>query len=93
MLGLWVGIWGTAEAVREWLEEHADRIDVFYLPPCSAELNPSEYFNCGLKCEIQPGVPPKDGKDLKRAMLGHSRRIQSLRLGYEPTSRIATFGL
>mgnify|MGYP001160564371 CR=1 FL=1 len=65
-----------AKAVREWLAEHRDRIEVFYLPPYSPELNPTEYFNGDLKGEIQRAIPPKDVQDLKRAMLSHSRRIQ-----------------
>jgi transposase len=65
-----------AKTVREWLAEHHDRIEVFYLPPYSPELNPTEYFNGDLKGEIQRGLPPKDVKELKRTMLGHSRRIQ-----------------
>jgi transposase len=65
-----------AKPVRHWLDEHARRIEVFYLPPYSPELNPSEYFNGDLKGAIQRGIPPKDVKDLKRTMLSHSRRIQ-----------------
>jgi transposase len=65
-----------AKAVREWLNEHRDRIEVFFLPPYSPELNPTEYFNGDLKGEIQRGIPPKDATDLKRTMLSHSRRIQ-----------------
>ncbi len=65
-----------AKTVREWLVEHRDRIEVFYLPPYSPELNPTEYFNGDLKGEIQRGLPPKDVKELKRTMLSHSRRIQ-----------------
>ena len=65
-----------AKAVREWLGERVDRIKVFYLPPYSPELNPTEYFNGDLKGEIQRGVPPKDVTDLKRTMLSHSHRIQ-----------------
>jgi transposase len=65
-----------ARVVRQWLADHADRIEVCYLPPYSPELNPSEYFNGDLKGAIQRGVPPKDVKDLKRTMLSHSRSIQ-----------------
>jgi transposase len=65
-----------AKPVRQWLAEQVDRIEVFYLPPYSPELNPSEYFNGDLKGEIQRGIPPKDISDLKRTVLGHSRRIQ-----------------
>lgn len=65
-----------AKAVRDWLAGHVERIEVFYLPPYSPELNPSEYFNGDLKGAIQRGIPPQDVKDLKRTMLSHSRRIQ-----------------
>jgi transposase len=65
-----------AKPVREWLAKNVDRIEVFYLPPYSPELNPTEYFNGDLKGEIQRGIPPQDVKDLKRAVLGHSRSIQ-----------------
>lgn len=65
-----------ANVVREWLEEHTNRIEVFYLPPYSAELHPPEYLNGDLKGEIQHGVPPKDVNDLKRTILSNSRRIQ-----------------
>lgn len=65
-----------ARPVREWLAKNADRIEVFYLPPYSPELNPTEYFNGDLKGEILRGIPPKDVNDLKRTVLGHSRRIQ-----------------
>jgi transposase len=65
-----------AKLVREWLGEHTEQIEVFYLPPYSPELNPTEYFNGDLKGAIQRGVPPKDVKELQRTMLSHSRRIQ-----------------
>ena len=65
-----------AKLVREWLGEHTEQIEVFYLPPYSPELNPTEYFNGDLKGAIQCGVPPKDVKELQRTMHSHSRRIQ-----------------
>jgi transposase len=65
-----------AKPVRDWLAANAKRIEVFYLPPYSPELNPSEYFNGDLKGAIQRGIPPHDQADLKRSVLGHSRRIQ-----------------
>ncbi len=65
-----------ANAVRDWLAEHSNRIEAFYLRPYSPEPNPGEYFNGDLKGAVQRGIPPKDVKDLKRTMLSHSRRIQ-----------------
>jgi len=38
--------------VKAWLEEHKDRIEIFFLPPYSPELNPQEYVNQDLKTNI-----------------------------------------
>ncbi len=38
--------------VKAWLEEHTDRIELFFLPPYSPELNPQEYVNQDLKTNI-----------------------------------------
>ena len=65
-----------AKPVKDWLAANAKRIEVFYLPPYSPELNPSEYFNGDLKGAIQRGIPPRDQSELKRTILAQSRRIQ-----------------
>lgn len=38
-----------AKVFKEWLTEHEDEIEIFYLPSYSPELNPDEYLNCDLK--------------------------------------------
>ena len=38
--------------VKAWLEKHKDRIELFFLPPYSPELNPQEYVNQDLKTNI-----------------------------------------
>ena len=38
-----------AKAVDEWVAEHRDRIELFYLPRYSPERNPDEYLNNDLK--------------------------------------------
>jgi transposase len=38
-----------AKRVAAWLDQHADAITVFYLPPYSPELNPDEYLNHDVK--------------------------------------------
>ncbi|MBW8078661.1 MAG: hypothetical protein GJU76_11435, partial [Gallionella sp.] len=65
-----------AKVVRQWLEENANRSDVFSLPPCYRELSPFEYCNGNLKRDIQCGVPPPDLGELTPPMLGISRRGQ-----------------
>jgi len=38
--------------LNEWLTENKDRIEVFFLPPYSPELNPQEYVNQDVKTNI-----------------------------------------
>lgn len=38
-----------SKPVKAWLEQHKERIEVFYLPSYSPELNPDEYLNNHLK--------------------------------------------
>jgi transposase len=42
-----------AKAVTAWLEENKSRIEVFYLPPYSPEINPDEYLNRDLKTALR----------------------------------------
>jgi transposase len=38
-----------SKLVKEWLRKNADKIEVFYSPAYSPELNPDEYLNHDLK--------------------------------------------
>ena len=38
-----------AKKVTAWLEEHKDRIELFYLPPYAPEYNPDELLNSDIK--------------------------------------------
>jgi len=38
--------------LNEWLAENKDRIEVFFLPPYSPELNPQEYVNQDVKTNV-----------------------------------------
>ena len=52
-----------AKLVKGWLEEHKERIEVFYLPAYSPELNPDEYLNNDLKQTIaSDGVATTEGE-------------------------------
>ena len=44
--------------LNEWLSENIDRIEVFFLPPYSPELNPQEYVNQDVKTNIIGKKPP-----------------------------------
>lgn len=38
-----------AVLVKEWLEKHKSKIEIFYLPPYAPEYNPDEYLNGEIK--------------------------------------------
>jgi transposase len=65
-----------AKAVREWLDDHRDQIEVFFLPPYSPELNPDEYLNGDLKRAVHSDMPPRDAPQLRHIVRSHMRRIQ-----------------
>jgi transposase len=62
--------------VRRWLEKYQEKIEVFYLPSYSPELNPDEYLNCDLKSGIRRAAPSRNEKDLKKIVSGHMRMLQ-----------------
>jgi len=62
--------------VQAWLEENKDRIEVFYLPSYSPELNPDEYLNNTLKQDVHSGIRPRTKKDLHHKTESFMRRLQ-----------------
>jgi transposase len=64
--------------VNEWVTAHQDRIQIFYLPRYSPEMNPVEYLNNDMKETVNAeGLP--DNKDTLRArMQRYMRRLSHL---------------
>jgi transposase len=67
-----------SHAVNDWLKEHEEEIEVFFLPSYSPELNPDEYLNCDLKAGVHSGVPARRAKDLKQKAISHLKKLQKL---------------
>ena len=65
-----------AKKVNQWLTEHSEQIEVFYLPAYSPELNPDEYLNCDLKAGIHSKRPARNQSQLKTKVLSHMRMLQ-----------------
>jgi transposase len=63
---------------RDWLEEHIEQIEVFFLPSYSPELNPDEYLNCDLKAGVHSGPPARTREQLKSKALSHLRKLQKM---------------
>jgi len=80
--------------VREWLEGKSRRIELFYLPPYSPELNPDEYLNNALKAQLRNNPAPRSSLDLHvnmhRCMRNNQRRVNFVRkLFHHPTVQYA----
>jgi len=65
-----------AKVVKEWLQDNSERIEVFYLPAYSPELNPDEYLNCDLKQGVNSGKPARSKDRLKKKVSSHMRMLQ-----------------
>jgi len=65
-----------AKVVRQWLAEHEEEIEVFYLPAYAPELNPDEYLNCDLKAGVHTKAPARDVADLKNRVKSHMIKLQ-----------------
>lgn len=64
--------------VKEWVEKNSTKIELFYLPAYSPELNPDEYLNCDLKAAVHTGTPARSTKQLKSKTLSHMRKLQKM---------------
>jgi DDE superfamily endonuclease len=60
-----------AKTVKAWLLERKDKIEVFYLPSYSPELNPEERLNADLKQAIGKKVPVRTKSKLHAATEQH----------------------
>jgi transposase len=65
-----------AAAVTRWLEAHRDRIERFYLPAYSPELNPDELLNQDVKSNALGRRRAKDAQDLIANVRGYLRSTQ-----------------
>jgi transposase len=64
--------------VRDWLAGRVAEIEVFHLPPYSPELNPDEGVNADLKQAVTRKAPARSKQQLKRAVIGHMRKLSKL---------------
>lgn len=66
----------TAKDVRNFVASNCDRIELFFLPPYSPDLNPDEWVNKNVKHDRVGRSVPQSLDDLKDLMLGALRRLQ-----------------
>jgi len=66
----------NSKLVQEWLQANADKIEVFYLPSYSPELNPDELLNADLKQRVTSAALDRNKIALTRTAIGALRSIQ-----------------
>jgi len=64
-----------AIVVREWLATKSQKLEVFFLPSYSPELNPDECLNADLKQAVTSKAPARTKGQLKTATVGHLRKL------------------
>jgi transposase len=65
-----------SKVVKAWAEERKDKIELFYLPSYSPELNPEERLNADLKYAIGSKVPVRTKAKLKAAATDHMQKLE-----------------
>ena len=65
-----------SKPVKRWVAEHAELIELFYLPSYSPELNPEERLNADLKQAIGSKVPARTKAKLRSAATQHMTELE-----------------
>jgi transposase len=65
-----------SKPVKAWVEAHKDKIELFYLPSYSPELNPEERLNADLKNALYTKVPVRTKAKLKAAATEHMQSLE-----------------
>jgi transposase len=65
-----------SKPVKAWLADRTDKIEVFYLPSYSPELNPEERLNADLKQAIGKKVPVRTKAKLRDAANQHMSLLE-----------------
>lgn len=60
-----------SKIVKQWVEEHKEKITLFFLPSYSPERNPDEYLNCDLKQGLSAKKSPKNKETLQQNVQNH----------------------
>jgi transposase len=66
-----------SKLVKQWVEGHKNKIELFYLPSYSPEKNPDEYLNCDLKYGLSIKPAPRNQEKLKNNLQEHMNLLQA----------------
>jgi transposase len=66
-----------SKPVKAWFGEHQEKIEVFYLPSYSPELNPDERLNADLKYALGSKVQARTKDKLKQVTKAHMEMLEN----------------
>lgn len=66
-----------SKPVKAWLAERQDKIEVFYLPSYSPELNPDERLNADLKYALGSRIQARTKEKLKQVTKDHMEMLEN----------------
>lgn len=67
-----------AEAVKAWVADRQDQIELFYLPRRAPELNADEYLNNDLKGSVNAAGLPHDKEELRASVQAFMQKLARL---------------
>src|SRR5271157_5794536 len=65
-------------ALDEWLSEHKEEIELFFLPSYAPERNPDEYLNNDLKRSMENRPIASSVQELSKNVVLHMRKLQKM---------------
>ena len=65
-----------SKILADWLNENKDKIELFFIPPYSPELNPDEHINSDVKYGVGSRKPKRTEKDLSSAVNEHMNMLK-----------------
>ena len=62
--------------VKGWLEGRTDKIELFFLPPYSPDLNPDEHVNADMKQGVGSKAPTRNKEHLQKKIESHMEMLE-----------------
>lgn len=66
-----------SKLLTEWVEKNNKRIELFYLPPYSPDLNPDEHINADVKYGVGSKTPKRTKEALREATEEHMNMLRA----------------
>jgi transposase len=65
-----------SKVVSSWVEKNSDKVEIYYLPPYSPDLNPDEHVNSDVKYGVGIKMPRRTKEALREATQSHMKMLK-----------------